>query len=360
MSDQERADSHQQQRDDQDGLASEAVAKMAEDQPAERPCHEAHAEGRERRQRSDRRIELRKEQLSEHQRRGRAVDEEVVPFERRAHARREQHSSCFDVHVPPSSFRAIVADRLFLPGSQVRLLGRGGRATVHRVPACSRFMDTLDTLRPPASPAIEPQANVVELSAVRFAWSPSAPLVIDIERLALARGERLFLRGPSGSGKSTLLSLLAGVVTARAGNVRVLERDLGALGAAERDRFRADHIGFIFQMFNLIPYLSVVENVCLPCGFSRRRRARALREGNSVQQEAVRLLRHLDMGDPGVLRRPVTELSVGQQQRVAAARALIGAPSSSSRTNRPPRSMPIGAWLSWTCCSASASASARR
>jgi putative ABC transport system ATP-binding protein len=187
-------------------------------------------------------------------------------------------------------------------------------------------MDTLDTLRPPASPAIEPQANVVELSAVRFAWSPSAPLVIDIERLALARGERLFLRGPSGSGKSTLLSLLAGVVTARAGNVRVLERDLGALGAAERDRFRADHIGFIFQMFNLIPYLSVVENVCLPCGFSRRRRARALREGNSVQQEAVRLLRHLDMGDPGVLRRPVTELSVGQQQRVAAARALIGAP----------------------------------
>jgi putative ABC transport system ATP-binding protein len=161
---------------------------------------------------------------------------------------------------------------------------------------------------------------------VRFAWSPSAPLVIDIERLALARGERLFLRGPSGSGKSTLLSLLAGVVTARAGTVRVLGRDLGKLGAAERDRFRADHIGFIFQMFNLIPYLSVVENVCLPCGFSQRRRARAQRDGNRVQQEAVRLLQHLDMGQPDVLRRPVTELSVGQQQRVAAARALIGAP----------------------------------
>ncbi len=133
----------------------------------------------------------------------------------------------------------------------------------------------------------------------------------------------MFLRGPSGSGKSTLLSLVAGVVTPQVGVVRVLGRDLGALGSVERDRFRADHIGFIFQMFNLIPYLSVVENVSLPCGFSKRRRARA-RE--SVQAEAVRLLEHLDMAAADVLRRPVTELSVGQQQRVAAARALIGAP----------------------------------
>ncbi len=133
----------------------------------------------------------------------------------------------------------------------------------------------------------------------------------------------MFLRGPSGSGKSTLLSLVAGVVTPQVGVVRVLGRDLGALGSVERDRFRADHIGFIFQMFNLIPYLSVVENVSLPCGFSKRRRTRA-RE--SVQAEAVRLLEHLDMAAADVLRRPVTELSVGQQQRVAAARALIGAP----------------------------------
>lgn len=165
--------------------------------------------------------------------------------------------------------------------------------------------------------------TIVELSRVRFAWTKAAPPVVDIEALRLARGERVFLRGPSGSGKSTLLSLLAGVVTAQQGTVRVLGRDLGALGGAERDRFRADHIGFIFQMFNLIPYLSVVENVTLPCGFSQPRRARA---GASVEAEAVRLLEHLDMGGKDVLRRPVTELSVGQQQRVAAARALIGAP----------------------------------
>jgi putative ABC transport system ATP-binding protein len=164
---------------------------------------------------------------------------------------------------------------------------------------------------------------VVELTTVRFGWTNAAAPVVDIDALRIARGERVFLRGPSGSGKSTLLSLIAGVVTPDAGHIRLLGQDLGALSGAQRDRFRADHVGFIFQMFNLIPYLSVVENVTLPCGFSERRRAR-VREG--VEAEAVRLLAHLDMASPAVLRRPVTELSVGQQQRVAAARALIGAP----------------------------------
>jgi putative ABC transport system ATP-binding protein len=170
-------------------------------------------------------------------------------------------------------------------------------------------------------------APVVELSGVRFAWSAGASPVIDIGALRVERGERVFLRGPSGSGKSTLLSLLGGVAVAQTGAVRVLGEDLGTLGATARDRVRADHIGFIFQMFNLIPYLSVVENVVLPCGFSQRRRAAAARAGGSVEAEAVRLLRQLDMGGVDLLRRPVTALSVGQQQRVAAARALIGAPA---------------------------------
>lgn len=178
---------------------------------------------------------------------------------------------------------------------------------------------------PPQRSGDSPEA-VVELSGVRFSWSKASPFVIDIGSLRVAHGERVFLRGPSGCGKSTLLSLLAGVITPMEGAIRVLGQNVGALGSAARDRFRADHIGFIFQMFNLIPYLSVVENVCLPCGFSRRRRERAGREGGTAQAEAVRLLEHLDMGDAAVLRRPVTELSVGQQQRVAAARALIGAP----------------------------------
>lgn len=167
---------------------------------------------------------------------------------------------------------------------------------------------------------------VVELSAISFAWSNGAPPVLDIDSLRVERGERVFVRGPSGSGKSTLLNLLAGVVTPQRGSVHVLGRDLGALTGAERDRFRADHIGYIFQMFNLIGYLSVIENVCLPCGFSELRCERAMRAGASPKAEAIRLLRQLDVGDAALLRRPVTGLSVGQQQRVAVARALIGSP----------------------------------
>ena len=167
--------------------------------------------------------------------------------------------------------------------------------------------------------------TVVQLSAVRFSWSVAGPPVLAIDALQLARGERMFLRGPSGSGKSTLLSLVAGVITPREGTVSLLGRETSTLTGPQRDRFRADHVGYIFQMFNLIPYLSVIENVWLPCRFSARRRARVLASGTSVEAEAARLLEQLDL-DGDARHRPVTKLSVGQQQRVAAARALIGAP----------------------------------
>ena len=167
---------------------------------------------------------------------------------------------------------------------------------------------------------------MVSLSDLRFAWNAGSRIVVDIQHLDMPRGERLFVRGPSGSGKSTLLSLLGGMVVPQTGTIRLLGQNLAELGGAGRDRFRADHIGFIFQMFNLIPYLSVVENVVLPCEFSARRQQRAAITSGNVQAEAVRLLKHLDMADPDILGRRVTDLSVGQQQRVAAARALIGAP----------------------------------
>jgi putative ABC transport system ATP-binding protein len=131
----------------------------------------------------------------------------------------------------------------------------------------------------------------------------------------------LFLHGPSGSGKSTLLNLIGGVLLAARGSVSLLGQPLGELSASRRDAFRADHLGFIFQQFNLIPYLSVLDNVLLPCRFSARRAKRISEPG----AEARRLLSALDL-DPALLSRPAAELSVGQQQRVAAARALIGQP----------------------------------
>ena len=165
---------------------------------------------------------------------------------------------------------------------------------------------------------------VVVLEGLRYAW-PGAADCLDLAEFRLAAGEQIFLFGPSGGGKSTLLNLLAGVLVPRSGHLRVLERELPALSAAERDRFRVDHVGLIFQQFNLIPYLSVLDNVLLPCRFSRRRRARALEQSPTLKQEAGRLLGHLDLGAE-LWSRPATALSVGQQQRVAAARALIGRP----------------------------------
>ena len=165
----------------------------------------------------------------------------------------------------------------------------------------------------------------IDISELRFSWEGSDP-ILDIERLQIKNGERVFIEGPSGSGKSTLLSLIAGVVTPEKGRVRVNGKLISALNGVSRDRFRADHVGFIYQMFNLIPYLSVAENVTLPCRFSRYRKERASERSSSVEAEAMRLLTRLGMDGLAVITKASTELSVGQQQRVAAARALIGSP----------------------------------
>lgn len=150
--------------------------------------------------------------------------------------------------------------------------------------------------------------------------------MLDVSTFQLNAGERLFLRGPSGSGKSTLLGLIAGVLEAGQGEISVLGHDMTKLSGSQRDQVRADHLGVIFQLFNLVPYLSVVQNVILPCRFSKRRQNEVAAAGGA-DQEARRLLAQLGLDDPDLLARNVTDLSVGQQQRVAAARALIGNPS---------------------------------
>jgi putative ABC transport system ATP-binding protein len=167
------------------------------------------------------------------------------------------------------------------------------------------------------------EASAIELDYLRFAW-PGGRNLLHVDRLVLERGERVFLSGPSGSGKSTLLGLIGGVLRPQCGNVRVLGTSLGSLPARQVDRFRGDHIGFVFQSFNLLPYLSVTANVMLPLQFSKLRRERLA--GAHPKEEALRLVHALGLADPDILERPVHQLSIGQQQRVAAARALIGRP----------------------------------
>jgi len=170
-----------------------------------------------------------------------------------------------------------------------------------------------------------PIPAVIEVANLRFAWPKAGADCLAIEHLHIAAGRTVFLHGPSGGGKSSLLGLLAGVLQPRQGRVSLNGSDWAALSGARRDAWRADHVGYIFQQFNLLPWLSVQDNVLLPCRFSRLRRERARSVGGSDTEAANSLLARV--GLPAALwSRPAAELSVGQQQRVAAARALIGRP----------------------------------
>ena len=170
------------------------------------------------------------------------------------------------------------------------------------------------------------RSTTVEIDRLRFAWRPGQPEVLDIADFVVEAGERVFIEGPSGSGKSTLFSLLGGVSSPRQGTLRILGVGVSEMPARRRDAFRANHIGFVFQMFNLVPYLSMIANVTLPCRFSRRRCERAISRSGTPEAEARRLLARLGLDGEDALTRAVSDLSVGQQQRVAVARALMGAP----------------------------------
>ncbi len=165
--------------------------------------------------------------------------------------------------------------------------------------------------------------SLVSIERLRFSWPGMAKPVLAIDEWHLQAGEQVFVFGPSGCGKSTLLGLIGGVHSAQSGRVCVLQKDLALMKGSARDRYRVDHIGFIFQQFNLIPYLSALENVLLPLRFSKLR-AQRIQEPN-MTLEANRLLRALDLPER-LADQPARLLSVGQQQRVAAARALIGRP----------------------------------
>lgn len=161
---------------------------------------------------------------------------------------------------------------------------------------------------------------VLELTDVRFRWPGRTSFALSVTNFSVPPGETVLLLGESGSGKSTLLSLICGTVAADAGRVRVTGTDLATLSSGQRDRFRAEQIGMIFQQFNLLPFGSVLDNILLPLRFAPERRGRV----NDPREEAGYLCGAL--GLPDLLSEKAAILSVGQQQRVAVARAMIGRP----------------------------------
>ncbi len=167
---------------------------------------------------------------------------------------------------------------------------------------------------------------MITIRDLRFRWNRQRHNLLEIDDFSMSRGDRLFLKGASGSGKSSFLSLLSGITLPQSGSIEILGQPINELKPEQRDEFRADHIGYIFQMFNLIPYLPVIDNVTMPCHFSRIREERVAGTGRQIVDEAKRLLDALGLSETEIINKPVTELSVGQQQRVAACRSLIGSP----------------------------------
>ena len=158
----------------------------------------------------------------------------------------------------------------------------------------------------------------IKVSDLAFNWPQNKTFSLSIPDWQVTAGQNVFLYGPSGSGKSTFLNLLSGVVAGYSGQLSVLGQDLKALSAAKRDRFRAKHIGMIFQQFNLLPYLSGWQNIELGRYFAPQRD----QKNNDLLTE---LTDKLQLSDT-LLKQRSGSISVGQQQRIAVARALINQP----------------------------------
>ena len=149
---------------------------------------------------------------------------------------------------------------------------------------------------------------------------------IDIPSLQVQKGETVLLFGENGSGKTTLLKLLSGLLEPDSGTVQVLGRNLTSMNSSDKDHFRADYLGYVFQSLNLMPYLTALENILLPCGFSPRKKQIIANGEMTPEYEAYQLMAKLKLEDPMRLRHKTDQLSKGLQQRVAIARALIGHP----------------------------------
>ena len=162
----------------------------------------------------------------------------------------------------------------------------------------------------------------VAIKNLAFSYPGSRGFGLKIENLSLAIGETYLLLGPSGSGKTTLLNLLAGTLKADSGTLHLAGHELSAVKPSHMDLFRGEHIGFIFQTLNLIPWLSARDNIALGLAFAPARRKRLTVPVDDAVADLVKLLKL----DEVLVSKPAGQLSIGQQQRVAAARALIGAP----------------------------------
>lgn len=160
----------------------------------------------------------------------------------------------------------------------------------------------------------------VILNNLRFSYPGADTATLEIDHWQVDSGDAVFLQGQSGAGKSTLLNLISGVLSGATGEISVLGQRLDAMSGSQRDRFRANHIGYVFQQFNLVPYLDALDNIRLANRFSSRQQS-----PERPVSEIQALLGDLQLSEAD-WSKPASRLSIGQQQRVAIARALVNQP----------------------------------
>ena len=164
--------------------------------------------------------------------------------------------------------------------------------------------------------------SIIKIESLNFYWSKKSNFKIFVPSLEIKKGEKVLLLGESGSGKTTLLSLICGFLNPLSGSISINGNTINKLSSKTKDEYRADNIGIIFQQFNLLPYANVVDNVLLPLYFSQARSKNIVNK----RAAALELFKQLRLPDD-IAQYKASNLSVGQQQRVAVARALIGNPS---------------------------------
>ena len=162
--------------------------------------------------------------------------------------------------------------------------------------------------------------TLARIDSLEFAYPNTKP-ILQIPQIIFNKNENVLIHGSSGSGKSTLLGLMTGILTPNKGSIEILGKSISKLRSHERDAFRGDHLGYIFQMFNLVPYLTILENILLPVHMNPKVKKKL---GAEVENPVRSITESLGIGQ--ILNQKASEISVGQAQRVAAARALISRP----------------------------------
>jgi len=160
--------------------------------------------------------------------------------------------------------------------------------------------------------------TAISLENVRYRYPKTQSDVIRIKQWQVEKGDHVFIHGRSGSGKTTLLNVLTGILSSQSKGVSIFGQNIADLSQRQRDRFRAKNIGVVFQQFNLVPYLSVLENIELAAYFAKTPQ-------DTINKRYPELFAGLQLPLKLADQR-ADQLSVGQQQRVAIARALINQP----------------------------------